>query len=136
MGRMPLPRVLARANLVFVNRMLAPLAARLPGLGVLEHVGRTSGKVRRNPVAIFHRGADRYVVALWYGPDAQWVRNVLAAGGCRVRSRGRWLHLVAPRRLHDPRHRDIPWIVRPLAAVLSVDHALELRERPRGRPPA
>ena len=135
MGPMPLPRVLARANLAFVNRVLAPFAARLPGLGVLEHVGRRTGRVRRNPVAIFRQGSDRYVVALWYGPDVQWVRNVLAAGGCRVRSRGRWLHLVAPRRLRDPHHRDLPWLLRPLATLLGVEHVLELRASPVGGSP-
>lgn len=127
---MPLPRVLARANLAFVNRLLAPVAARLPGLGVVEHVGRRTGSLRRNPIAIFRRGRDRYVVALWYGPDAEWVRNVVASGGCRVRSRGQWLELTEPRRLYRPDHRDIPWSLRPVAAVLGVDHVLEMRVAP------
>ena len=25
-----------------------------------------------------------YVIALTYGPDADWVKNVLAAGGCEL----------------------------------------------------
>lgn len=127
MGHMPLPHWLTRVNLAFGNRLLAPFAARLPGLGVLEHVGRRSGTVRRNPIAFFRRGPDRYVTALWYGPDVQWVRNVLAAGGCRVRTRGRWIRLVDPRRLHDPARREIPWFLRPIAALLRVEHFLELR---------
>lgn len=127
MGRMPLPHWLTRVNLLLGNRLLAPFAAHLPGLGILEHVGRRSGTLHRNPLAIFRRGPDRYVIALWYGPNVQWVRNVLAAGGCRVRTRGRWIKLADPRRLHDPSRREIPWFLRPVAALLRVEHFLELR---------
>lgn len=127
MGRMPLPHWLTRVNLLLANRLLAPFAAHLPGLGILEHVGRRSGTLRRNPLAIFRRGPDRYVIALWYGPDVEWVGNVLAAGGCRVRTRGRWIKLADPRRFHDPSRREIPWYLRPVAALLRVEHFLELR---------
>jgi deazaflavin-dependent oxidoreductase (nitroreductase family) len=126
---MPLPHWLTRVNVAFVNRVMAPFAARLPGLGVLEHVGRQSGTVRRNPVAIFRRRPDRYVIALWYGPEAQWVQNVLAAGGCRVLSRGRWVPMTEPRTFHDPRRRDMPRALRPVAVLLRVDDFLELRRR-------
>jgi deazaflavin-dependent oxidoreductase (nitroreductase family) len=124
---MALPHWLTRVNLAFANRLLAPFAARLPGLGVLEHVGRRSGIVRSNPVAIIRRGPDRYVIALWYGPDAQWVKNVLAAGGCRVRTRGRWVGFGGPRRFRDPARRELPWMLRVVAFVLRVDQFLELR---------
>jgi deazaflavin-dependent oxidoreductase (nitroreductase family) len=127
MGGMPLPHWLTRANLVVLNRLTAPFAARLPGLGVLEHVGRRSRTVRRSPVAAFRRGPRRYVIALWYGPDAQWVHNVIAAGACRVRTRGRWIRLTDPRRFRDPARRDIPWAIRPLASLLRVDEFLEMR---------
>jgi deazaflavin-dependent oxidoreductase (nitroreductase family) len=126
---MALPSWLSRVNLAFGNRLMAPMAAYVPGLGIVEHVGRRSGTVRRNPVAIFRRGRqrDHYTVALWYGPDTQWVRNVTAAGSCRVRTRGRWIRLVEPRILHDPSRHEIPWFLRPLAALLRVEHVLELR---------
>ena len=124
---MALPHWLTRVNLAFGNRLLAPFAAHLPGLGILEHVGRRSGTVRRNPLAIIRRGPDRYVVALWYGPDVQWVRNVLAAGTCRVRTRGRWIRLAEPRRFHDASRREIPWFLRMVAWVVRVEHFVELR---------
>jgi deazaflavin-dependent oxidoreductase (nitroreductase family) len=128
MGRVALPHWLTRVNLAFGNAIMSPFAARLPGLGILEHTGRSTGTVRRNPVAIFRRDPDRYVIALWYGPKSQWVSNVLAADRCRVRSRGRWLRLGQPRRFRDPSRGDIPWALRPVAALLRVDHFLELRE--------
>ena len=123
---MPLPYWLTRVNLAFANRLLAPFAARLPGLGIVEHVGRRSGIVRRNPIALFRRGQDRYVTALWYGPETQWARNVLASGRCRIHTRGRWIHLAEPRRFRDPGRREIPWFLRPIAALLRVEEFVEL----------
>lgn len=84
---MALPHWLARVNLAIGNRLLRPFTGILPGFGVLEHVGRRSGVRRQTPLTVFRHG-DRYVIALTYGPDVQWVKNVLAAGGCRVRNRG------------------------------------------------
>jgi deazaflavin-dependent oxidoreductase (nitroreductase family) len=126
-GRMPLPHWLARVNLAFGNRILAPFTAYLPGFGVLEHVGRRSGTVRRTPLTIFERGPDRFVIALTYGPDVQWLHNVVSAGECRVRTRGRWVRLVQPRRFHDPRRRSVPVIIRPILALLRVTEFVELR---------
>lgn len=125
---MPLPHWLTRVNLVVANRITAPFAAHLPWFGVLEHVGRTSGTVRRTPLTIFRRGEGRYVVALTYGTEVEWLRNVEAARGCRVRTRGRWLTLAEPRRFHDPTRRQVPRVVRPVLALLRVEHFLELRE--------
>ena len=124
---MPLPHWLTRVNLVAANRVTTPFAARLPGLGIVEHTGRRTGIVRRNPVAIFRRGPDRYVIALWYGSRVEWARNVLAAGGCRVRTRGGWIRLANPRRFHDPSRTDLPLFLRPIASLLRVEHFLELR---------
>jgi deazaflavin-dependent oxidoreductase (nitroreductase family) len=114
---MPLPKRLARFNLRVTNRVLGPLAERLPGFGVVIHRGRRSGRTYRTPVNVFRRG-DRYVIALTYGADSQWVRNVLAAGEVDVETRGRRVHLSAPRLVHDERRRLVPAPVRvPLRAA-------------------
>jgi deazaflavin-dependent oxidoreductase (nitroreductase family) len=123
---MPLPHWLTRVNLVLTNRITLPFAGWLPWFGVLEHVGRTSGTVRHTPINIFRRG-DRYVIALTYGPEVEWLQNVLAAGGCRVQMQGRWVPLTAPRRFTDPRRRAVPAIVRWALSVLSVSEFVELQ---------
>jgi deazaflavin-dependent oxidoreductase (nitroreductase family) len=125
---MALPHWLTRVNLAFTNRLTRPLAARLPWFGVLEHVGRRSGEVRQTPLNAFRRGPDRWVVALTYGPDVQWVRNVLAAGRCRMLVRGRWIGLVEPRRFRDPARSQVPVIVRWALTLLGVNWFLEMRE--------
>ncbi|MGH2418012.1 MAG: nitroreductase family deazaflavin-dependent oxidoreductase, partial [Candidatus Limnocylindria bacterium] len=94
---MPLPHWLTRVNLVVTNRLTAPLAPWLPWFCLLEHVGRESGAVRHTPLNVFRRG-NRYVFALTYGPDVQWVANVLEAGDCRIRTGGRWVRLEEPHR--------------------------------------
>jgi deazaflavin-dependent oxidoreductase (nitroreductase family) len=130
MGHMPLPHWLTRVNLVVSNRLIAPFASVLPWFGVLEHVGRRSRTVRHTPMTIFRQPLGRYVIALTYGPDVQWLRNVEATGQCRVKTRGRWLTLADPRRFTDSRRRAVPRIVRPILAVLKVREFVELSRVP------
>lgn len=52
---------------------------------VVHHVGRSSGTEYRTPVTPIGAGpGDEFVVGLPYGAQADWVRNVLAAGTARV----------------------------------------------------
>jgi deazaflavin-dependent oxidoreductase (nitroreductase family) len=128
MPEVALPHWLARLNLAFTNRLTRPLAARLPWFGVMEHVGRHSGAVRQTSLNAFRRGTGRWIVALTYGPDVQWVRNVLAAGHCRMLVQGRWIELVGPRRFRDASRSQVPLLVRWALTLLRVDWFLELRE--------
>jgi deazaflavin-dependent oxidoreductase (nitroreductase family) len=124
-----LPRWLASLNLHFSNVFMRPIAARLPWFGVLEHVGRTSGTVRRTAIMVFRRRPARWVMALTYGTDVEWLRNVEEAGGCRLLSRGRWVDLVEPRRFRDASRSSVPLIVRPVLALLRVSDFVEMREK-------
>jgi hypothetical protein len=45
----------AAFNLAVTNRITSRFAARLPGFGILTHVGRKSGRVYRTPVKRFSR---------------------------------------------------------------------------------
>ncbi len=58
-----LRRRIAHFNRRFTNPVLQPLAARLPGFGVVVHTGRKSGREYRTPVNVF-REPDGYVIAL------------------------------------------------------------------------
>jgi deazaflavin-dependent oxidoreductase (nitroreductase family) len=86
---MQLPRSLARFNRRVTNHVFAPLAGRIPPWAVVEHMGRRSRRRYRTVLMAFPRGQDM-VIALTYGPSADWVRNVLSAGGCRIKWRGHW----------------------------------------------
>ena len=128
---MPLPTGLARFNRVVTNRVVGPFAARLPGFAIVTHVGRRSGREHSNPVNLFRRG-DRYVIALTYGADSQWVRNVLAAGEVDVETRGRRIPLVEPEVVHDERQSLVPSPVRPILRATNVTDFMLLRRAPDG----
>src|SRR3989442_10765423 len=79
-------RWVAAFNLAVTNRITSRFAARLPGFGILRHVGRKSGRVYRTPVNVF-RTSEGFLIALTYGRDSEWVRNVVAAGECKLETR-------------------------------------------------
>ena len=128
---MPLPKGLARFNLVVTNRVVGPFASRLPGFAIVTHVGRRSGREYSNPVNLF-RHEDRYVIALTYGADSQWVRNVLAAGEAHVVTRGERLRLLEPEVVHDPGAALVPGPVRPILRATRVTDFMVLRRAPDG----
>ena len=125
---MPLPERLARFNRVVTNRIARRVAGRAPGFAIVEHVGRRSGRTYRTPVNIFRDGEDRYVIALTYGRDSQWVRNVLAAGGAEVVTRGRRLRLVEPVVVRDEQRTMMPAGVRSVLGVIRVDDFMVLTQ--------
>jgi deazaflavin-dependent oxidoreductase (nitroreductase family) len=129
---MPLPRQLARFNRRVTNRVLGPLARFLPGFAVVSHVGRRSGRIYRTPVNLFRR-ADGYVIALTYGAESQWVRNVLAAGRAEIETRGRRLELVDPQVVRDPSRSSVPRPVRVALRVINVEEFMLLDRADAGR---
>ena len=122
---MPLPRAVARINRWVTNRLLTGLATRLPGFGVVIHIGRRSRRQYRTPVNVFRRG-DRFIFALTYGLNSDWVRNVLAEGGCALETRGRTLRLSRPRLFHDESRYAVPAPVRLVLGIVNVYDFLEL----------
>ena len=122
---MPLPRAVARINRRVTNRLLTGLATRLPGFGVVIHIGRRSRRQYRTPVNVFRRG-DRFTIALTYGTNADWVRNVLAEGGCGLETRGRTLRLSRPQLFHDEGRHAVPPPVRLVLGLVNVSDFLRL----------
>jgi deazaflavin-dependent oxidoreductase (nitroreductase family) len=50
---------------------------------IIGHVGRRSGKPYETVIMVWPTG-EGFVIALTYGPDVDWYRNLLAAGGGSV----------------------------------------------------
>jgi len=120
---MPLPLSIARFNRRVTNRVLMPLVRRAPGFGVVVHSGRRSGREYRTPVLAFRDG-DRLTFALTYGPETDWVRNILSADAGRFVSRGREIQLAEPRLVHDPSRQLVPAVVRVPLRLLTVSDFL------------
>jgi deazaflavin-dependent oxidoreductase (nitroreductase family) len=122
-------RWVAAFNLVVTNRITSRFAARLPGFGILEHVGWKSGRVYRTPVNVF-RAPEGFLIALTYGRESEWVRNVIAAGGCKIETRGVQYHLSSPAILHDPTRRRFPVPVRIVLRLIGADDFMQLSISP------
>ena len=103
----PLRRVATR----FVDPILRPLAGMLPTFGIVQHRGRSTGRLYRTPVNVFRRG-DTFLFFLTYGSDVQWVKNVLVGGGCTIETRGETLKLLNPELITDPELKLAPPIAR------------------------
>jgi len=101
----------------------------MPGFGVVVHRGRRSGRCYQTPVNVFSAG-DGYVIALTYGPQTDWVKNVLAAGGCELRTRGQTIPLGSPRLFHDQSRAAIRPVERQVLGILHVADFLSLTPTP------
>lgn len=93
---MQLPQRLARFNRHVTNPIQRLWAGWAPTFGILEHVGRNSGKRYRTPLSVF--STDECVaILLTYGPNRDWLKNLTAAGGAEMRRHGRTIRLTDPR---------------------------------------
>jgi deazaflavin-dependent oxidoreductase (nitroreductase family) len=99
---------------------------RMPGCGILTHIGRTSGRHYRVPIFVLRRGDD-YVFALTYGSESHWVKNIVAAGGVEMRVRGRDLRLDEPEVFVDQTRRLMPRPSRLAGRAVGVTEFLRMR---------
>jgi deazaflavin-dependent oxidoreductase (nitroreductase family) len=118
-------RWLAKINIAFTNRITGLFAGWFPGFGILTHVGRHSGKVYRTPVNVF-RAPNGFIIALTYSSQSEWVKNVLAAGGCELKTVGKKYQLSAPNVVRDPSRRRFPIPVRIVLRIVGADEYMEL----------
>lgn len=124
---MPAPRWVAVANKFGLNQLTRFVAPWAPGWAVVIHRGRKSGRTFRTPLWAFRR-PHGYVIALTYGAQADWVRNVLAAGGCELETRGHRYRLTAPEVYHDAAATDMPAFIRfMLRRVIKAPEFLRLQ---------
>jgi deazaflavin-dependent oxidoreductase (nitroreductase family) len=93
---MQMPQWMARLNRYTTNRVTGLFAGWMPMMGILEHVGRKSGKVYRTPMTVFSTD-EGVAILLTYGPDRDWLKNITAAGGGRMKRHGQTLNLIDAR---------------------------------------
>ncbi len=121
---MPLPHWVARFNRRFTNRFIEPVARVSSGFAVVHHLGRSSGTPYTTPVNVFD--ADGHLlVALTYGPSADWFRNV-QSGPASIERAGQVHRITAARVIaRDEAWPHLPSFVRFALRILTVhDFAL------------
>ena len=97
---MPIPRWVANVN----KKVFNPREINKGVRPVLTHVGRTSGATYRTPLDA-HAVDGGYVFIANYGPNSDWIRNILASGTASLRVDGQQVELTNPRLLA----RDEAW---------------------------
>src|SRR6476619_6795546 len=126
MACMQLPQWLARFNRHVTNPIQRLWAGWAPTMGILEYVGRTSGKSYRTPLTVFSTD-DGVAILLTYGPNRDWLKNVTAAGGGRMKRYGKTFEVrdpeVMPKAQAAP---SVTGLMRPLFGLLPFEQAVLL----------
>jgi len=115
----PIPKQVARWNKAGLNRVARHIAPWMPGLGLIVHRGRRSGSEYRTPVEVF-QARDGFIVALTYGADTDWLRNIQAAGGGLLRTRGLTFQVSEPRVYRDEERACVRPAERQMLRLLDV----------------
>lgn len=68
---------------------------RIPPMAIVVHEGRSSGREYRTPVFAFATD-EGFAIALTYGHDVDWLKNVQAAGTCSLVRNGQVFELANP----------------------------------------
>jgi deazaflavin-dependent oxidoreductase (nitroreductase family) len=132
---MQLPQRLARFNRHVTNRFWRLCAGWIPAHGILEHVGRRSGKPYRTPLMVFNADAEGQpgvAILLTYGPDRDWLKNLKAAGDARMQRYGKTIGVADARvvsRAEAARHVTKGW--RPIIARVPFEQAVLLKKTDR-----
>ena len=127
---MQLPQWFARFNRHVTNRFWRLCAGWIPAHGILEHVGRRSGKPYRTPLMVFNADVDGQqgvAILLTYGPDRDWLKNLKAARNARMRRYGKTIGVTDPRvvtRAEAAQHVSTGW--RPIIARVPFEQAVLL----------
>ena len=120
---MAYPRWLAKIN----KRLFNPGQIRKGRYPVVTHVGRKSGKTYQTPLDAFPTTTG-YVLVARYGPESDWVQNVLAAGEATLRVDGVEHALGSPRLVDVAEALDALTAAEPQRDFASADDFLLMDE--------
>jgi deazaflavin-dependent oxidoreductase (nitroreductase family) len=106
-----------------------PLAGSrwIPLYGILRHVGRTSGTAYATPVVAL-RVRDCFLIPLPFGDRTQWAKNLFAAGGAGLRSRGQEDRIADPEVVTtESVAADLPILVRTATRAFGLRQFVRVR---------
>lgn len=86
-----------RMNRAYMNpKQLQTAGAPGAYAGILHHVGRTSGKQYDTPLGFMRVGTE-LAVLLPYGPETDWMRNLMESGSATITFEGETIAVDDPR---------------------------------------
>jgi deazaflavin-dependent oxidoreductase (nitroreductase family) len=95
------PSLIVKIVMRPMTKMLNPLIVKLAGrrhfhmAAQIRHAGRRSGRTYITPVSA-RRSGDTVVIALTFGNQSDWSRNVRSAGGGTIRIEGEDYDVTQP----------------------------------------
>ena len=95
------PSLIVKIVMRPMTKMLNPLIVKLAGrrhfrmAAQIRHVGRRSGRTYTTPVSA-RRSGDMVVIALTFGNQSDWSRNVRSAGRSSIRIEGEDYDVIQP----------------------------------------
>jgi deazaflavin-dependent oxidoreductase (nitroreductase family) len=119
--------VVARFNRYLINPIARRIAGWAPMFAIIYHQGRRSGNPYSTPVNIFP-AEDGFVIALTYGSDVDWVKNLRAAGGGEIKHRSHTIRIGEPELI--PTHEGMgamPRVVRLILRMINVTEFLRVK---------
>jgi deazaflavin-dependent oxidoreductase (nitroreductase family) len=116
---MVFPVAVENFQVKYFNPMIKPIARFLPGMAIIRHRGRKSGKPYETIVTAYRKG-NMLAIALGRG-TTDWVKNVLAAGEADVHFIRRDVHLTNPRIIPAGSGAEgLPWMARVQAGRMAI----------------
>jgi hypothetical protein len=109
-----------------VVRSFDEALGRHSGGGFIRLVQSCSPARRRRWTDRYASGPSTASIDLTHGSDADWAKNVRAAGGCQLQTRGCIVPLVVPHLYHDEQRRGIRSLERHILRLLGVADLLTL----------
>lgn len=120
---------MTKVNRALFNPIIRRFAGYIPPLAIINHRGRSSDKAYSTPILAFPAD-DGFIVALVYGRNTDWERNVVSAGGCDLFYRTTHHALTAPRIMGpDEARAFLPSVMHTGFRLIRVDSFLRL-DRP------
>lgn len=76
------------------------------------------------------RDRERFIFALTYGADVDWIQNVIAAGRWEIPTRRQSIELSDPKRFTDPKRMHVPVPARWIVGLIHVNEFIALKHHP------
>jgi deazaflavin-dependent oxidoreductase (nitroreductase family) len=123
---------LLRLGTRLLNPTILSLAGsrRLPMFAIIYHRGRRSGRSYSTPLGA-RPTPDGFIIPLTFGKQADWFRNVQAAGGCVIRRKGADYQLIEPEVVDWATARTAFYpLERVVMPIMGIEHFVRLRRTP------
>jgi deazaflavin-dependent oxidoreductase (nitroreductase family) len=126
----PILDPIRRFNRRYYNRLILMFAGERGQLySVVRHVGRRSGQRYETPVFAAPVD-DGFVIALFYGSEVDWLRNLRATGHGQIFHDGGEHEIGAPEMIDEAALPSLPWQWEAIVKLFGIKQYVRVRNQP------